>query len=84
MGDSLVLCVRDRGPGLSSSQLQQLARGDQGVIAIDADGVGFGLLFVQRVARRHGGELRAWLALDGPGTVFELRLGRPPDGAITQ
>ena len=42
--------VRDQGRGLSPAQLQQISQGDRGLVALDAGGVGFGLLFVQRVA----------------------------------
>jgi CHASE2 domain-containing sensor protein/nitrogen-specific signal transduction histidine kinase len=66
--------VRDRGPGLSAAQLAQLARGDQGALVRDARGVGLGLLFVQRVARRHGGSLHAHCPADGGGALFELHI----------
>lgn len=66
--------VRDHGPGLTGDQLEQLARGDQGARVRDHHGVGLGLLFVQRVARRHGGTLRAAPAEHGSGAVFELEL----------
>ncbi len=71
--ERLHLQVRDQGTGLSAPQLAQLARGDQGAAVRDARGVGLGLLFVQRVARRHGGRL---LASQGPegGALFELEL----------
>jgi CHASE2 domain-containing sensor protein/signal transduction histidine kinase len=72
--DQLVLGVRDRGPGLSASQMAQLARGDQGALVRDARGVGLGLLFVQRVARRHGGSLQARAPTEGAGALFELVL----------
>jgi CHASE2 domain-containing sensor protein/nitrogen-specific signal transduction histidine kinase len=68
----LVVGVRDRGPGLSAEQLSQLARGDRGAVVRDVRGIGLGLLFVQRVARRHGGSLRAPPPADGAGALFEL------------
>jgi CHASE2 domain-containing sensor protein/signal transduction histidine kinase len=70
----LVVGVRDQGPGLSTEQLAQLARGDRGAVVRDVRGVGLGLLFVQRVARRHGGSLRALVPVDGGGALFELDL----------
>ncbi len=76
---ALHLQVRDQGRGLSPAQLQQISQGDRGLVALDAGGVGFGLLFVQRVARRHAGALRAWAATEGSGAVFELTLGKVDD-----
>ena len=73
--DELVLRVLDRGPGLTPEQVELLARGDRGLNALHAGGVGFGLLFVQRVARRHGGVLWAHGRDDGAGSSFELHLG---------
>jgi signal transduction histidine kinase len=71
----LRLGVRDQGRGLSAQQLEQLARGDEGAAVGDATGVGLGLLFVQRVARRHGGRLQASVPADGgPGAYFEIEL----------
>jgi signal transduction histidine kinase len=68
------LSVRDRGAGLSESQRVQLARGGEGAAVGDARGVGLGLLFVQRVAQRHGGRLQAAVPGDGPGTLMTIEL----------
>lgn len=67
--------VRDAGPGLAAERLALLASGrDLGAgRSGDARGVGLGLVFVQRVARRHGGTLQAHNAPEG-GAVFELTL----------
>ena len=73
----LRLGVRDRGPGLSAAQHAQLMRGE-GARAGSAHGVGLGLLFVQRVARRHDGCLIAGAAADGRGALFELVLSVGP------
>lgn len=76
----LVVQVSDQGPGLDAHQRDQLRRGDAGLRSADARGLGLGLLFVQRVAARHGGSLRQ-LAEPGSGAVFELRIGPAPDGS---
>jgi signal transduction histidine kinase len=66
--------VLDQGEGLSDTQMAQLAEGEQGAAVRDARGVGLGLLFVQRVARRHGGRLLALRPLQGGGACFRLEL----------
>jgi hypothetical protein len=69
-GDTLVLEVSDNGPGLSAAQRAQLAAGAApGSTA--PGGSGFGLAFVQQVATRHGGTLRA---APGAGGRLQLRL----------
>jgi signal transduction histidine kinase len=77
--DGLHLVVTDGGPGLSPEQLQHLAGGSEGAPVASVRGVGLGLLFVQRVARRHGGRLEAGAASPGPGARFELVLGLRPE-----
>ena len=73
--------VSDSGPGLSAEQRQKLQNEAQGLPAGDARGVGLGLLFVQRVATRHRGQLITRAGPQGEGTVFELQLGRLPTEA---
>ena len=73
-GTRLVVSVRDHGAGLSDAQHQQLARGDEGASVQHVRGVGLGLLFVQRVAQRHGGSLRAQRPGDGNGALMLLEL----------
>lgn len=75
----LVVQVRDHGPGLSDGQLRQLHAGNQGASVQDARGVGLGLLFVQRVARRHGGTLSAHVPTHGGGALLTLDLAGAPD-----
>jgi hypothetical protein len=51
---------------------------------VDAGGVGFGLLFVQRVARRHfGAHCGPGRPTDGPGAVFGLTLGKVDDADVS-
>ncbi|MDH5338744.1 MAG: CHASE2 domain-containing protein [Rubrivivax sp.] len=73
-GAQLQVTVQDAGPGLSAAQLDQLASGTGGARADDPRGVGLGLLFVQRVAQRHRGFLRAGAAEPGPGARFDIVL----------
>ncbi len=76
--DGLVLAVSDAGPGLTAEQRQKLQSEAQGLPAGDARGVGLGLLFVQRVAARHRGQLVTRVGEQGVGTAFELMLGELP------
>ncbi len=73
-GGRVQLSVRDHGAGLSAHQLAQLARGGEGATVGDARGVGLGLLFVQRVAQRHGGSLQASVPAEGGGTQMTITL----------
>lgn len=67
--------ISDGGPGLASDQAEALADGEDGVRVAGPGGVGLGLLFVQRVARRHGGSLG--VAEGRPGTVVLTLSGNP-------
>lgn len=70
----LVFSVRDEGPGLLPEQWAQVNEGHEGLAVRDARGVGLGLLFVQRVARRHDGSLHARPGPQGLGAIFEIEL----------
>jgi CHASE2 domain-containing sensor protein/signal transduction histidine kinase len=73
-GPGCVFEVADRGPGMDAQARQRLAS-HEGLLPTAAGGVGFGLLFVQRVARRHGGRLGARPGEGGRGSVLELHIG---------
>ncbi|MFO1221022.1 MAG: CHASE2 domain-containing protein [Burkholderiaceae bacterium] len=72
------IAVIDRGLGLSDEQRQHIALGREGLPVQRAGGVGLGLLFVQRVAHRHGGTVTVQTSADGIGARFELHLPDPP------
>jgi CHASE2 domain-containing sensor protein/signal transduction histidine kinase len=78
--DPAGLCVEvtDAGPGLAPDQRQALLRGEDALRVAGPGGVGLGLLFVRRVARRHGGTLSAQPGPGGCGECMTLRL---PDQA---
>ncbi|WP_233258938.1 sensor histidine kinase [Rubrivivax albus] len=66
--------VVDAGPGLAADQRQALVRGEEALRVGGAGGVGLGLLFVRRVARRHGGSLTGEPGPGGRGECMTLRL----------
>lgn len=68
-------CVADQGPGLDEDAMRRLMTAHDGLVPRGGAGVGFGLLFVQRVAQRHGGALRVRRGDAGQGAVFELVIG---------
>lgn len=70
-----VLAVSDQGPGLGPAAMQRLQQVNEGLVPAVAQGVGFGLLFVQRVAQRHRGRLRVSTAAQGRGARFLLEIG---------
>ena len=73
-----VFAVQDQGEGLDGQALQRLSTRQDGLLPGAAGGVGFGLLFVQRVAQRHGGALMAQPGEGGAGVRFELVLSGNP------
>ena len=72
-----VLSVLDQGPGIPESELGRLfkryERVEQGRPSKLAAGIGLGLVFIDTVARRHGGEVKVHNT-PGKGACFELWL----------
>lgn len=67
--------IRDHGPGVPDGELESMFRPFfRGSNAAHADGHGLGLAIVQRVAKVHGGEIRA---RNGGGGGLEVRLSLP-------
>ena len=74
-GASLVLTVRDHGPGLPAAQLQQLAQAfyrPDSARTRAAGGVGLGLYLCRLVAQAHGGSLVLRNAEPGLEAVVSL------------
>jgi two-component system, OmpR family, sensor histidine kinase SenX3 len=76
-GNSVVLRVRDQGPGIPKSELNRVFRRFYrvpGPLAARIKGTGLGLYIVRSVAKRHGG--RVWAESEGPGhgSTFALQL----------
>lgn len=76
-GDAHVLSVQDQGPGIPESELGRLfkryERVEQGRPSRLAAGIGLGLVFIDTVARRHGGHVHV-INQPGVGACFELWL----------
>ncbi|PNY82971.1 sensor histidine kinase [Deinococcus koreensis] len=76
VGGAPEISVRDRGPGLSESQLETVflpyERGPRGL----RGGQGLGLPLVRRYARAHGGDVSLAPA-PGGGLIATVRLGEP-------
>jgi CHASE2 domain-containing sensor protein/signal transduction histidine kinase len=72
-----VIAVRDQGPGIPEAELGRLfkryERVEQGRPSKLAAGIGLGLVFIDTVARRHGGDVRIHNT-PGEGACFELWL----------
>lgn len=75
--EELVLSVQDQGPGIPEAELGRLFRRyervEQGRPSKLAAGIGLGLVFIDTVARRHGGRVTVFNQ-PGTGARFELRL----------
>lgn len=74
-GGGVVFNVADQGRGLDAAAIERLTQAHDGLVPVDERGVGFGLLFVQRVATRHAGQVRARPGDGGVGVVFDLEIG---------
>lgn len=72
-----IVSIRDQGPGIPASELGRLfkryERVEQGRPSKLAAGIGLGLVFIDTVARRHGGQVKVQNTL-GEGACFELWL----------
>ncbi|HEU4836561.1 MAG TPA: ATP-binding protein [Pyrinomonadaceae bacterium] len=70
--ESVVIQVRDTGPGISSADLQKIFIP---FFTTKAKGHGIGLALTHRIVTQHGGTLTAANALDG-GALFTIKLNR--------
>jgi PAS domain S-box-containing protein len=75
--DALLIAVQDEGPGIPENELGRLFRRyervEQGRPSKLAAGIGLGLVFIETVARRHGGRIQV-SSTPGEGSRFELWL----------
>jgi signal transduction histidine kinase len=77
--DTLSLSVRDKGAGISKSELKRIFKRfyrAQSANAKQVKGTGLGLFIVRSVARRYGGDAYAESAGEGQGSTFFVRLPR--------
>jgi two-component sensor histidine kinase len=77
---SMILRVRDHGPGIRSEELRNLFRPfskSAHQAAESAPGVGLGLALCRRLSRNLGGDL-VYRASKTPGACFDLKLPRMP------
>jgi hypothetical protein len=78
-----IFSVQDRGPGIAQEDLarlfQRYHRVESGSVMRLQPGVGLGLVFVDAVARRHGGRVSVESRL-GEGSRFELWIPLPAAG----
>ena len=94
MGPSVLIAVRDRGPGVPPAQRERIfdayQRGECAVAPVDGEplqrpGAGVGLALCRAIARAHGAELVLRPRGHG-GSSFELRLGVEalPEGSLRE
>ncbi len=77
--DTVLLSVRDNGPGIAKTELKRIFKRFYRVYSRGPEqvkGTGLGLFIVRSIARRHGGD--AWAESEGPGkgSTFWIRLPR--------
>lgn len=81
----VMLAVQDQGPGIPESELGRLFRRyervEQGRPSKLAAGIGLGLVFIDTVARRHGGRVQVHNQA-GAGARFELWLPQASPDAV--
>lgn len=81
-GTSVVLTVRDTGPGIAPADrariFDRFYRGQPGAASASAPGSGLGLAIVKSVAERHGATVELGDGLDGRGLGVAVRFARAP------
>ena len=83
-GAHVAVRVRDRGLGISPSELKRIFRRFYRVptaVAVRTKGSGLGLFIVRSVARKHGGRAFAESTGAGQGATFTLLLPKAPEPA---
>jgi len=79
-GTSVVLTVRDTGPGIAPADrariFDRFYRGQPGAASASAPGSGLGLAIVKSVAERHGATVELGDGLDGRGLGVAVRFAR--------
>lgn len=79
-GESLVIDVADRGPGIAPGDEERIFERFRRGLGATAGGSGLGLPIARAIARAHGGDLVA-KAREGGGAIFRVTLpitGDPP------
>lgn len=72
--DSVLITVRDNGPGVPPRAKANLFQAFQG--SVRAGGTGLGLAISAELARAHGGQV--WLDESAPGATFHISIPSPP------
>jgi two-component system sensor histidine kinase TctE len=90
--DAVVVQVEDTGTGIAPTEREAIFRPFYRALGTQVDGSGLGLAIVREVAERHGAEIvvadagphapGAAAGLDGPGSLFTVRLPRQRGGGV--